>query len=246
MRRALQVVLLLLGSAGASAGQVVIDRIVATVNGQPILQSDWDVALRCEALLDRKEPQFTPEAARGTLERLIDQELLRQQIRTFQLKPIGEEELHKRMQEIRKQIPGAADDAGWQAALRRYGLTQSEVDERITDELEILRFIDVRLRPTVHVNRRSIEEYYRDKLLPQLKQKGAKEVPLVEVSRQIEEILSQELMDTQLADLLRDLRQQSEIHIQPSALPPPPGNSTAGSPQQAQTPRLPGIPAERR
>ncbi|MBZ5567958.1 MAG: SurA N-terminal domain-containing protein [Acidobacteriia bacterium] len=246
MRRALQVVLLLLAGADVSAGQVVIDRLVATVNGQPILQSDWDVALRCEALLDRKELQFTPEAARGALERLIDQELLRQQIRTFQLKPIGEEELHRRLQEIRKQIPGAADDAGWQAALQRYGLTQSEVDERITDQLEILRFVDARLRPTVRVNRRSIEEYYRDKLLPQLKQKGAKEVPLAEVSSQIEEILSQELMDTQLAELLRDLRQQSEIHIQPSALPPQAGNTTSGSPQQTQPPRLPRAPAEAR
>lgn len=222
MRRALQIALLCLAGAGLLAAQVV-DRLVATVNSQPILQSDWDVAMRCEAFLDQKPLQFTPEAARGALERLIDQELLRQQIRTFQLKPVGEDELHRRMQEIRKQIPGASDDAGWQSRLARYGLTQSELDERITDELEILRFIDVRLRPTVHVNRRSIEDYYREKLLPQLHEKGAKEVPLVEVSTQIEQILEQQLMDTLLADLLRDLRQQSDIRIQPS-VPPPPGN----------------------
>jgi hypothetical protein len=246
LRRVLQLVLLCLASANVSGGQAVIDRIVATVNGQPILQSDWDVALRCEALFDHKELQVTPEEARGALERLIDQELLRQQIRTFQLKPITDEELRQRMQEIRQQIPGAADEAGWQAALRRYGLTQSEVNERVTDQLEILRFIDVRLRPTVHVSRRSIEDYYRNKLLPQLKQKGAQEVPLVEVSSQIEEILSQELMDTQLAELLRDLRQQSEILIQPSALPSQPENTTAGSPPQAQRPHLPETSAEAR
>lgn len=222
MRRALQIALLCLAGAGLLAAQVV-DRLVATVNSQPILQSDWDVAMRCEAFLDQKPLQFTPEAARGALERLIDQELLRQQIRTFQLKPVGEDELHRRMLEIRKQIPGASDDAGWQSTLAHYGLTQSELDERITDELEILRFIDVRLRPTVHVNRRSIEDYYREKLLPQLHEKGAKEVPLVEVSAQIEQILEQQLMDTLLADLLRDLRQQSDIRIQPS-VPPPPGN----------------------
>jgi SurA N-terminal domain len=220
MRRALQTVLLCLACAGVMPAQVV-DRLVATVNGQPVLQSDWDVAMRCEALLDQKPLQFTPEAARGALERLIDQELLRQQIRTFQLKPIGEDELRRRMQEIRKQIPGAGDDAGWQSALERYGLAQSELDQRITDELEILRFIDVRLKPTVHVNRRSIEDYYREKLLPQLKEKGAQEVPLLEVSAQIEEILSQQLTDTLLAELLRDLRQQSDIRIQPSVLPPP-------------------------
>ena len=244
MRRALQVALLCLAGAGVLAGEI-IDRIVATVNGQPILQSDWDMALRCEAFLDQRPLQFTAEAARASLERLVDQELLRQQIRTFRLKAVNESERRSRIQEIRKQIPDAASDAGWQAALNRYGITENELEERITDQLEILRFIDLRLRPTVHVDRRSIEEYYRDKLLPQLKQKGAKEVPLVEVSPQIEEILSQQAMDSLLAELLRDLRQQSDIHIDPAALPSP-GDTTAHPPQQVQTQPLPGTPAEAR
>jgi hypothetical protein len=46
----------------------------------------------------------------------------------------------------------------------------------------------------------------------------------VEVSPQIEEVLSQQAMDSLLAELLRDLRQQSEIHIDPSAALPA-GNS---------------------
>lgn len=224
MRRALQIVLICMACAVVSGGEI-IDRIVATVNGQPILQSDWDMALRCEAFLDQRPLQFTPEAARGSLERLVDQELLRQQIRTFRLKAVSESDLRSRIQEIRKQVPDAASDAGWQAALSRYGITESELDERITDQLEILRFVDVRLRPTVQVDRRSVEEYYRDKLLPQLKQKGEKEVPLVEVSPQIEEVLSQQAMDSLLTELLRDLRQQSDIHIDPSAALPQAGNS---------------------
>jgi hypothetical protein len=224
MRRALQIVLICMACAVVSGGEI-IDRIVATVNGQPILQSDWDMALRCEAFLDQRPLQFTPEAARGSLERLVDQELLRQQIRTFRLKAVSESDLRSRLQEIRKQVPDAASDAGWQAALSRYGITESELDERITDQLEILRFVDVRLRPTVQVDRRSVEEYYRDKLLPQLKQKGEKEVPLVEVSPQIEEVLSQQAMDSLLTELLRDLRQQSDIHIDPSAALPQAGNS---------------------
>ncbi len=221
MRRALQIAMFCLAWSGVMGSQVVIDRVVATVNGQPILQSDWDLAMRCEAFLDQKPLQFTPEAAGATLQRLIDQELLREQVRTFQLKPVTAGELHGRMQEIRKQIPGGDQDATWQAALHRYGLTQGELDERVEDELQILRFIDVRLRPTVqHVNRRDIEAYYQEKLLPQLKAQGAKEPPLAEVSPQIEEILSQERMDSMITELLRDLRQQSEIRMLPAALAP--------------------------
>ncbi len=231
MRRALQIAILCLACSGVLAAQVVIDRVVATVNGQPILQSDWDLAMRCEAFLDQKRLQFTPEAAGATLQRLIDQELLLEQARTFQLKPITAEELQSRMREIRKQIPGGDHDATWQAALHGYGLTQSELDERIQNELEILRFIDVRLRPALqHVNRSDIETYYREKLLPQLKEKGAKEPPLAEVSPQIEEILSQERMDSVITELLRDLRQQSDIRMLPSRLTP----EGSSAPQQAE------------
>ena len=241
MGRALQIAVLCVACAGLLRGEIV-DRIVATVNGQPILLSDWDIAMRCEAFLDQRALQFTPAAARASLDRLVDQELLRQQIRSFQLQPVGEDRLQSRLEEIRRQIPGVAGDAGWQAALNRYGLTQSEIEERIADQMEILRFIEVRLRPTVHVDRRSIEAYYYDTLLPQLKEKGAKQVPLAEVSAKIEEILSQQILDSLLADLLRDLRQQGEIRIDGAALPPA-ANATEQPPQQAQQPRLPGTPA---
>ena len=59
----------------ARAGQV-IDRIVATVNGRIILQSDWDEALSYESLLSgRALSFFTDEDRRAVLDRLIDQEL---------------------------------------------------------------------------------------------------------------------------------------------------------------------------
>lgn len=220
MRRAFQLAVVLLLMAVVCRAEV-IDRIVATVNGEPILQSDWDVALRYEAFVDQHPLDVGVTAARAALERLIDQELLRQQIRTFHLTPISTEEVQQRMREIRQQTPGAATDAGWQAELDRYGLTEAELSARVADQLEITRFVDVRLRPTVRLDRASIEAYYKEKLLPQLKQKGAGEVPLVQVTRQIEEILSQERMDTMLSEWLRDLRQQSEIKINQPASPAP-------------------------
>jgi SurA-like protein len=244
MRRVLQIAVVCMACAGLLRGEI-IDRIVATVNGQPILQSDWDIAMRCEALLDQRPLQFTPEAARASLDRLVDQELLQQQVRSFQLPPVGEDRLRSRLEEIRRQIPGASSDAGWLAALHQYGVTQSEIEERIGEQMEIMRFIDIRLRPTVHVDRRSIEAYYYDTLLPQLKEKGAQPAPLAEVSAKIEEILSQQILDSQLGDLLRDLRQQGEIFIDGTALPPP-ADAIGPPPPQAQPPRVPGTPAGER
>ena len=54
-----------------------IDRIIATVNGHIILQSDWDEALCYEALLsNRGLEQFNDDDRRAVLDRLIDRELL--------------------------------------------------------------------------------------------------------------------------------------------------------------------------
>jgi len=216
MRRAVQLAVVLLLVAVVSPAEV-IDRIVAVVNGEPILQSDWDIALRSEAFLAQRPLDLRPQAARAVLDRLIDQELLRQQIRSFHVQPVSPDDLRSRLQQIRAQIPGAATDAGWQAALQGYGINQAELSQRVAEQLAINRFVDLRLRPTVRLDRASIEAYYRDKLLPELKKKGAGEVPLAQVTRQIEEILSQERMDTMLNEWLRELRQQSEIKL---SLPP--------------------------
>src|ERR1700735_4556260 len=75
----------------ARAGEV-IDRIVATVNGHIILQSDWEEALRYEALLNgRALNQFTDDDRRAVLDRLIDQQLLAEQIKSASF-PLAYEE----------------------------------------------------------------------------------------------------------------------------------------------------------
>src|SRR4030081_1622747 len=69
-------VLTLLWLQTAWAGEV-IDRIVATVNGRIILESDWNDALCYEALLNgRSLSEFPSDERRAVLDRLIDQELL--------------------------------------------------------------------------------------------------------------------------------------------------------------------------
>ena len=86
------------GSKAASAE--VIDRIVATVNGHIILQSDWDDALRYEALLNgRVASEFTDEDRRAVLDRLIDQELLGEQMKSAYFQHASESEAAARVAE---------------------------------------------------------------------------------------------------------------------------------------------------
>ena len=233
MRRFFQLVVMAATLAGTCSAQQVVDRIIATVNRQPILLSDWDVEMRYEAMLDQKTLPVSDDAARGALDRLIDQELVREQMKSYRVTEPTSEELNGRMADVRKQLTSGDTPTDYRVLLERYGITEAELRDRVATQLQILRFIDVRLRPSVHVDQRSIEAYYNDTLAPQIRKKGEQPAPLADLAPQIEELLLQQRVDALTNDWLKDLRQQSQIHIDPAAGAQP-SASTKSPPQGAQ------------
>jgi len=195
----------------ARAGDV-IDRIVATINGHVILQSDWDNALRYEALLNGRAPsEFTEDERRSVLDRLVDQELLGEQIKSSVFAQATEAEAQARIAEARKHYSDAASDEGWRVVLNRFGLTQQELVSHVESQINLMRLVDAHLRPAVQIDSKTIEAYYRDKFVPQLKQSGAGEVPLNEVSGKIRELLTEEKVNELLVSWLQTLRSESKV-----------------------------------
>jgi hypothetical protein len=198
------------------AGEI-IDRIVATVNGHIILQSDWDEAASYEAFADgRALGRLTPEQSKAVLDRLIDQELIREQIHAADFQTSTPAEVDARVADIRKLHAGASDQASWIAILQRYGLSELELRNKVIAELDASRAVDARLRPSVQVDSRKIEQYYNEKLLPDLRSAGAREVPLSEVAPKIKELLAQQQINDMLSAWLKGLRSESNIQT-PSA-----------------------------
>jgi hypothetical protein len=66
------------------------------------------------------------------------------------------------------------------------------------------------------VDSRKIEQYYNEKLLPDLRSAGAREVPLSEVAPKIKELLAQQQINDMLSAWLKGLRSESNIQT-PSA-----------------------------
>jgi hypothetical protein len=197
----------------ARAGEV-IDRIVATVNGRIILQSDWDEALSYQALLSgRALSFFTDEDRRAVLDRLIDQELLAEQMKSASFKHASEEDAAAEIAEARKLHPDAATAEGWQALLARYGVTEKALTDHVEQQIDLMRLVDAHLRPAVQIDSKSIEVYYRDKFVPQLRQNGAGDVPLADVSGQIREILTQEKVGELMVSWLHSLRAESKVSL---------------------------------
>jgi len=201
----------------ASAGEV-IDRIVATVNGQIILQSDWDDALRYEALMSaRGVGDFNTEERRAVLDRLIDQELLGEQMKSALFKHASEEEAAAEVAQTRQLYPEAATDDGWRAVLARFGLNDRALVSHVQQQIDLMRLVDAHLRPAVQIDSKSVEAYYRDKFIPQLKQSGGGDVSLDEVSGKIRELLTQERVSELLVSWLHSLRSESRVSVPEAA-----------------------------
>jgi hypothetical protein len=198
----------------ASTGEV-IDRIVATVNGHIILLSDWEDSLRYEAFSSgRPVDRMTADDRKSALDHLIDQELLREQLKDSDIQHASPEEVAQRVVEIRKQYAEAETELGWHRLLDSYRLKEESLRSRVAAELDLMRLVDARLRPSVTVDSKSIESYYNQELLPQLRQSGGENVPLVDVTAKIRELLTQKKISQLLTAWLQDLRAGSEIRPQ--------------------------------
>jgi hypothetical protein len=206
--------------AAAWAGQV-IDRIVATVNGHIILQSDWDEGLSYEALLNgRALNQFTDDDRRAVLDRLIDQELLGQQMKSAAFEHASESEAAARVAEARKHYPEAASDEGWKLVLSRFGLLEKDLVAHVQQQIDLMRLVDAHLRPAVQIDSKTIEAYYREKFVPRWKPSIAPDAPPAEVAAKIRELLTEERVNELMVSWLQSLRSESKVSM--------PGRSGAG------------------
>jgi hypothetical protein len=228
--RHITICILLLTPLAALAGEV-IDGVIATVNRKPVLQSDWDDAVRFEAFMQQKPLRAVTEGDRvSALQRLIDRRLLEIQMNDAHSLAPSHEQLRSSITQLRDQIPAARDDQGWQRLIASYGFTERDIEANLRSEKQVMNFIEVRLRPNVHVQPEEVEAYYRNQVIPDMEKAGVKVVTLQELEPKIRELLVQQHIDLLLDAWMHNLRQQSQIHstIPLPALPSSVGREAAG------------------
>jgi parvulin-like peptidyl-prolyl isomerase len=210
--------LCLLGLGGMVFSEV-IDRIVAVVNSNPVLQSDVESELRFRDLAAGRpaSPSFSDEQKRAALERLIDRELVRQEMEHSAMPVPTEAQITAQVDEIRKQYPDSQNLAVWKSILAMHGVSEALLRQKIVEQIQTLSVAETRLRPLVQVDAESIQKYYQDEFLPQLRKSGAPDQPLPAVSARIKEILTERKMNEQIAGWLQSLRSQAEIRYIGSA-----------------------------
>ncbi|WP_263368374.1 peptidylprolyl isomerase [Edaphobacter bradus] len=207
------------GSAAAAdaAGQgVVLDRVVAVVNDDVILDSDVDEERRFEMIQPyRGAGEFSRERA---VQRLIDRALIAQQAELQPEAAVTDQELDAQLQTLRRDIPECKQyhcetDAGWERYLTAKGFTLEEFRDRWRTRMQLLRFIEVRFRYGIHISEEEIKEYYEKTMLPEYARQKATPPQLDTISKRIEEVLLQQRVGNLLRDWLASLRAQGSVRI---------------------------------
>ena len=210
----------------SSQQPVVLDSVIAVINGDVLLRSDLQTEMEMAALEPLSLPagkNFERRAAR----RLINRTLILQQMQSQgMVKDITDDAVQKDLDSLREQLPDCRKsdcktEAGWEKFLAQHNLTSSEVAERWRQRMQILSFIDTRFRAGVRISKTDIEDYYNKTLVPEFEKQKLSAPPIGSVSSRIEEILLQQHVNVLLQDWLKNLRDQGNVII----LDPNLGNS---------------------
>jgi hypothetical protein len=204
-------------SAKASGAQAVtLDRVVAVVNGDLVLESDVQEERRFEAFHPLSS---TKTSTRDELiNRLIDRALILQQIAIQPEPPIPEADVDAQLMSLRKAIPKCAayhceTDAGWEKFVMEQGLTLPELREHWKLRMEVLRFIEERFRMGIRITPQEIDDYYKNTLIPAYQKENAQAPAEDTIKDRIQEILLQQQVDKLLDDWLTALRAQGTVRI---------------------------------
>jgi hypothetical protein len=184
-----------------------LDRLIAAVNGKVITDGDLKLARSLDAVVFKADSEV-PRSRSEEIEHLIDLELMRQELKNFQLAQDDESRIESRLQSLRDSY---AQQGGLPALLQRLGLQESELVSYLRLQSSILKFVDFRFRPFVSISSEEIQKYYEGRLREQLKKSGLELPPLTQVSARIEEILKEEKMNAMLESWITEIRRNSKI-----------------------------------
>jgi hypothetical protein len=143
----------------AIAQAVIVDRIAIIAGKKIIKDSDIVNDLRVTAFLNQQPLSFTSAARKQSANRLLDQCFIRAEVDSGDYPIATVEEAQNTLNGLIKSR--YRTDAAYKTALASYGISESELKERLLWQLTVLRFIDARFKSSAsYVTDEEIRQYY--------------------------------------------------------------------------------------
>ena len=203
--------------SAAPAPGVLVDQVIAVVNGDLVLESDVEEERRFAAF----QPIGQPEGSfsrKDAVDRLIDRALILQQAKLQPEQAVTQAEVDTELAQLRKDIPACKrfqceTDAGWAKFVQAQGFTIPELNERWKERMQILKFVELRFRMGIRIEPAAIKAYYEKTLLPEYAKQNATAPPLDSISDRIQEVLLQQQVTKLLDDWLESLKAQGTVRM---------------------------------
>src|SRR5579864_7146850 len=186
-----------------------LDRIAVSMGQEVITESQVITDVRVAAFLEHKPLDLSGAAKRQAAERLVDQFLiLREAVDSHVTLPSTEAAAGL--------VAPYAAESGYQADLKRYGISEADLAAHLLAGLRTLTFTDLRFRPEVQVSAEDVRSYY-DKL-PRDADSAAAPLPSFDDSReQIEKLLVEQRVLEALDKWLETARTAARVQYREKA-----------------------------
>jgi hypothetical protein len=224
MRRMNLILVMLLAATGAATGAAhagalpspqsgrIVDRIVARIEGDIILQSQVRELGAFQQLVEGHA-----ESDDRLLSELIEQWMVQTEAAASHFPDPAQSEVDR---ELNRLTASFKSPDAYSQKLQELGLSAGQVRQLLARQIYIERYLDYKFRPTVQIEPAAIDAYYKKELLPDLAKQNQPAPSESDVGEQIREVLVQRQISTLTAKWLDETKSRLKIEQTPAGAKP--------------------------
>ncbi|HVN30575.1 MAG TPA: hypothetical protein VMT45_01180 [Thermoanaerobaculaceae bacterium] len=221
------------------AGAFEVERVLAMVNGVPVLASDADLA-EAGALIPRQQGESDDAYRYAVVEALIDLELRWQDLEAVAITQRVPVDLDAAWRKVVQRVGGEGE---LHLRLQRIGLPEAALRELIRRAAVVEAYVASRFGPLARPTPQEVQKAWEEELVPKLKAAGQPVPDLAQVRANVEALLRERKLAAEVERWTSDVAKRAEIirylSVEGGSASAPPPTPTLSTPR---APRL--IPPE--
>jgi hypothetical protein len=190
---------------GPTHAQEVVDRIVARVETDIILLSDVRQLSQYQAFLDGKA-----QTDADVLNRLIDQWIVRNEAGVARFPQPSEDDVNRSIERLKRSFSSPEE---FESRQKQNGITDDEIRRFVRAQLYLSNYLDSRFRPSIQIDEKAIEEFYKTRVVPRAESRGQTPPTLDNARDFIQEALVQRAINEQADRWLKESRTRVRVEI---------------------------------
>lgn len=204
MKRFIVTTLMVVG-CGLSTRAEILDRILATVGGTLILQSDAVAAVRLGFL---QVPAGQPDPLQWALDRLVERRLMLLEVDRYGPPEPDRVEIDAQMAEIDQRF---ASGQQLDAILREVGLSVGQLRLHVRDELRLDAYLKQRFASTFQATEQEVVRYYQDHQADFTV--GGRVLPFSDVREHARQAVIEQRRVAAIREWMAGLRRRTEVNV---------------------------------